>query len=280
MGAILAEDDRLSEAYDEMQQGVALARERGDRFWERRFVAGQLPALVPLGRWQEAVTVANMVLVGSFDAHESFAAQAIAPVALARGDDALLERCQAVVTELSDSTYVEQRLAAEIIVARIALEHGDYEQALAHSRGLTDEVGTTAEAIEEAYAISVEAAMALDDQAVIGELIDFVSGLAPARATPLLRAGCARLRADRAHRRQDDAAARRYEQEAIVLLRGLGARPLLAHALAERAGRTGDPDSRREAQEIYSELGAVRWLARLNESGQAPDQAEATSRTF
>ena len=34
----------------------------------------------------------------------------------------------------------------------------------------------------------------------------------------------------------------------------VGTRPLLAHALAERAARTGDPDSLREAHEIYSEL--------------------------
>ena len=49
----------------------------------------------------------------------------------------------------------------------------------------------------------------------------------------------------------------------------MGTRPLLAHALAERAARTGDPDSLREAQEIYSELGAVRGLARLNQTADS-----------
>jgi hypothetical protein len=125
---------------------------------------------------------------------------------------------------------------------------------------------------------SAEYPMALDDRTAISELIGFVSGLAPARATPLLRAGCARLQAHQAHMRLDSDAARRYEQEAIVLLRGLGTRPLLAHALAERAARTGDRDSLREAKEIYSELGAVRWLARLSESGES--QPQATSRSF
>ena len=82
--------------------------------------------------------------------------------------------------------------------------------------------------------------------------------------------------------RSERDAARRHEDDAITLLRGLGTRPLRAHALAERAGRTGDPGALRKAQEIFSELGASRWLGRLNEAAgaQVQAQAQATSRSF
>jgi hypothetical protein len=43
----------------------------------------------------------------------------------------------------------------------------------------------------------------------------------------------------------------------------------------ETAAHSG---SQREAKEIYSELRAVRWLARLSESGET--QPQATSRSF
>ena len=94
-----------------------------------------------------------------------------------------------------------------------------------------------------------------------------MSALAPARATPQLRAGRARLAAERAHRRGDAAAAERHETEAIELLRALGARPLLAQALTERARRRADADARAEARRIYTELGATRRLANIGKPG-------------
>ena len=98
------------------------------------------------------------------------------------------------------------------------------------------------------------------------------SGSSPAsrpRATPLLRAGRARLAAEQAHRRGDAAEADDREQEAIALLRSVGARPLLARALLERARRRDAPAALAEARAIYAELGASRWLARVEEPSGA-----------
>jgi hypothetical protein len=126
------------------------------------------------------------------------------------------------------------------------------------------------EATEQAYALSIETTSMLGDISAMGELEAFVAGLPRARATPLLRAGRARLQAELAHRSGDDDGAQRFEDEAIELLRSVGARPLLAQALLERARRHEDGEALAEARAIYEELGATRWLERFENQLGAP----------
>ena len=56
-----------------------------------------------------------------------------------------------------------------------------------------------------------------------------------------------------------------HQRRAIELLRSVGARPLLARALLEHGRRREDPEALAEARAIYTDLGATRWLARLDE---------------
>lgn len=86
----------------------------------------------------------------------------------------------------------------------------------------------------------------------------------PVRSTPLLRAGRARLAAAQAYRRGDEESASTHQEQAISLLRSVGARPLLASALLERAARHDDQDAAAEARVIVHELRATRWLDRLD----------------
>ena len=110
----------------------------------------------------------------------------------------------------------------------------------------------------------VEAVLARDDLDVLVELEEYVARLPPVRATVLLRAGRARLAAERAYRRGDAAGAAEFESEAIVHLRSIGARPLLARARVERSRRHDDRGALAEARSIYAELGATRWLGRVD----------------
>jgi hypothetical protein len=136
----------------------------------------------------------------------------------------------------------------------------EYGWAVVHAEGIGYE------SIEEAYALSIEAANLLGDTSPMAELYAFVADLPPARATPLLRAGRARLQAELAHRAGDENSSHLFEEEAIALLRSVGARPLLAQALLERARRHGDSEALTEARAIYEELGATRWLERIGET--------------
>jgi hypothetical protein len=105
---------------------------------------------------------------------------------------------------------------------------------------------------------------------VMADLVAFVDRLERARATPTLRAGRARVSAELAHRHGDEQAAITFEDEAIALLRTVGARPLLAATLAERAARRDDAEALDEARTIYTELGATRRLAELDAGPGVP----------
>jgi tetratricopeptide (TPR) repeat protein len=262
--------DRLGEAVEEVNDGLVLARERGDRAMERMLHSQLMPPLVALGRWDEAVRVGDALLNGQSDIDAMTAAAFLAAVAAARGDEALLERCRALAADQRGSTHVDQRVCATLTLARDALERGATDDALRLARAVLDEQTTAREYVAEAYALGIEAAIALGDEAAIAGLEAFVAALPPARATPLLRAGRARFAAEQAHRGGDTEAVERHEAEAIALLRSVGARPLLARALLEQGRRHDDPDALAEARSIYADLGAGRWLGRIEaESGVA-----------
>jgi class 3 adenylate cyclase/tetratricopeptide (TPR) repeat protein len=266
--ALSLEADRFTECVTQVDETLSLARERGDRFWEDRLLMQSVAPLVALGRWDQAVERAAMISQSGIDA--AGAAAFIGQVAAARGDDEALERCRALAEIEVDSSYVDQSATAAISLARAALERSAPGEALAQMRPVISAHSTASEVIEEGYALAIEAAFALGDEAAMVELAAVVAALPPARATTMLRAGRARLDAELAHRRGDAHGAERAEAEAIALLRSVGARPLLGRALEERAGRREDPEALDEARAIYAELGATRWLARLRDSSGVP----------
>ena len=249
--------DRLADTISEVEPGLALARERGDRFYERILLAQSLMPLVGLGRWDEAAPIGEALISGELDLVAIWAATCCAQIAGERGDDDALDRCRAIASHDWDSTHGDARASVMLLGARVALERGAAREALALARPILDIPSSPGEFLAEAFAILVAAALSIPDDAPIAELEAFVTALAPARATPQLRAGRARLAAERAQRRGDAAAAERHETEAIELLRAMGARPLLAQALTERARRRADADARAEARRIYTELGAT-----------------------
>jgi hypothetical protein len=273
LAALSLEADRFHEAVQEVEMALALARERGDRAHERRLLGQSIYPLHVLGRWSEASTVGSELLAGPRDADTVFAAAVLVSLAAARGDEPMLQRCRAIAAERRDSSYNDQRVSAEIVLARDALEQDAPADALALMRAAVDETGVSAETIEEAYALSVESVSLLGDQTAIEDLIERVSRRPPAGATPLLRAGRARLQAEFGHRRGDEQAARKYEDEAIHILRSVGARPLLARTLLERARRRPEPEALAEARTIYAELEATKWLERIGQANEVPAPA-------
>jgi tetratricopeptide (TPR) repeat protein len=266
LAAVALERDRFVDAIDEVERGLVLTRERGDRSQERRLQTQMLFPLYELGRWDEAAKIGSVLVAGPLDADAVFAAAVLAPIAAGRGDGELMDRCREIARQLHDSSYLDQRASAELVLARDALERRAPEEVLELVRGTLSQGGTGGETIEEAYALSVAAAIMLGDSAAIGELVDLVAALPPAGAKPLLRAGCARLKAEQAQRDGQIAQAGHAEEEAIRLLRAIGARPQLAEALLERARRRSDAEALAEARTIFGELGAARWLDRIDET--------------
>jgi hypothetical protein len=268
LAAIALEHDAFGEAIDEVERGLILARERGDRSHERRLLAQMIIPLYVLGRWDDAAATGTTLIAGALDVDSVFAASVMASIAVARGEEEMMSRCQAIAEQLRESSYIDQRVSAELVFARDAIERGAPGKALEVAKRAAEQGGQSGESVEEAYGLSVEAAIELGDEHAIADLIALVAALPPAGAKPLLRAGRARLEAEQAHRRGDQEGAVRSEEEAIRLLRSLEARPHLALTLLERARRRPDQEAVAQAREICRELGATRWLERIDERSE------------
>ncbi|MFL5841973.1 MAG: adenylate/guanylate cyclase domain-containing protein [Thermoleophilaceae bacterium] len=269
LAGVALESNRFQDAVAEVNEGLTLARERGDRAWESGLLSQSVAPLVTLGRWDEATAAAAPLLAAQPDLNAVVAAASIAQVAAARGDEATLERCRSVAAERGESAHIDERVTARIVLARDAVESGSLNEVLGLTRTILDEMSTGNEFREEAYALSIEAALGLGDEDAMADLEEYVASLRPSRATPLLRAGRARIRAEQAHRHGDTDAADGFEREATELLRAIGARPLLARALLERARRRDDDDPLTDARAIYADLGASRWIMRIDEVAEA-----------
>jgi class 3 adenylate cyclase/tetratricopeptide (TPR) repeat protein len=261
--SIAASDARR--ALEELAAGLRQAHERGDRLFERTLLTQQMAPLTWLGRWDEAIDVGVRIMGADQDVDALAAACFVAPIAAARGDEATRERCLAVASPAVDSASVDQRTAAGLILARAALE--DEHHAEVHR--LVDEIRATPalppEFEEEAYALSIQAAIASGEVEVLRAREAALGVMRRGRSSPLLRALRQRCVAELAHIAGDGEATRRAEAEAEALLRGVHARPRLAQALVERARRREEPQPLAEARAIYEELRASQWLARIDQ---------------
>jgi class 3 adenylate cyclase/tetratricopeptide (TPR) repeat protein len=268
LAQVSIERDRFEEAIEQVNEGLAIARDRGDRLWERQLLGQLMPPYSALGRWDEAMAVGAPLIAGQADTDAMAAMTNLILVAVARGDEATIEQCVALAVQRKDSTYVDMRASATFVLGQDAVERGAHEEALTLANAVLKEQSAASEVVEAAFALAIRAAMTIGEETNIAELEAFVAALPPARATPLLRAGRARLQAELAHRRGDEEAAAAFENEAISVLRSVGARPLLAEALFERARRQRDSEALAQARAIYAELGARRWLERIAQASE------------
>ena len=132
--------------------------------------------------------------------------------------------------------------------------------------GLAAPVGTAAVGVSERRLVSVLFAD-LVGFTTLSEHLDpeEVRELPPARATALLRAIRLRLTAEQARRGGDVARANADADEACAILEDVGARPLLARTLLERARSEQDLAALAQSRDIYAQLGATRWLERIKD---------------
>jgi class 3 adenylate cyclase/tetratricopeptide (TPR) repeat protein len=265
LASVWLEADQFEDAVNEVNEGLTRARELGDREWERPLISQMVPPLVILGRWDAAIRTAEPFFTGPTDLDAVAAAAYIAQVAAGRGDDARLEDCREIALRMDDSMHVDARVSACSVLAQCALERGAHDEALRQAQLGIAEPHVAAELREAIYGHGIDAAIALGDEDEMTALQAFVDGLPPVLAKPVLRAGRARVAAELAFRRGDRGSAETLGRQAVELLRSVGARPLLAHALLDQARRHEGKTALAEARAIYTELGAERWLARIDE---------------
>jgi hypothetical protein len=227
-------------------------------------LAGLVQCQVFLGRWREAQGSIPELLGGAQDQASIVTKLEASYLAVATGDEPLLERCVALAVEHREIPDLEYRCVALIVLARDALQRGDAGEALRLLDPVLEFVELAGEIGTAAYALATDAAFLLADDEGSSRLLAYLDALPAVRQTPVRRAQRARLLAERAHRGGDAAAANGHEAEAAELLRSVGARPLLGAALLDQVRRRADADAVAEARAIYTELGATRWLDRLD----------------
>jgi tetratricopeptide (TPR) repeat protein len=265
---------RSSESAQSLERGLLLARERGNRAWERDLLAqtAQIDAL--RGEWDHALALREELLAGGDDESARSADISIPLILAARGrsDDLQAWLARPVIT----SEWQEQRLLSE--VGRAVALHA---------------TGHAAEAADRAAAVAVQfmaphstgsALYAADvvDILLEGGHVDVLGEILAPTGTvlvPLLDGQLTCARGLVLAHRGDTGAAEELIAQGVRAIRPVGfpfalARFLLAHGtvLAQLARREEANKALYEARSIFAQLGAARWLERVD-AARPPAQA-------
>ena len=275
LASVLDIEGRYEEIEEMIERGLALARKVGHEAWATKFVSDRIPILVWLGRWDEAQEADAEV--GAMEDTANLAAMVMERAIMvllhaARGEFDLAEQAVgADVLETSEDVQAIQTLA--IARAGLALYTGKHEDAIALARraiGTRDQTGGVTQ-VESAFAIALEATVALGDVDRAGALLAEMQEGSPGSRSPYFRAEIARAEAKVAGLRGEAEIARPRFEEAVASFRGLGLRFHLAVTLAE-FGQWLETEGRfeeagpilSEAREIFEGLKATWWLDRMD----------------
>jgi hypothetical protein len=230
--------------------------------------AGAIQCLIFLGRWREAAPTIPELLQGGHDQPAIVITLDASNVAAACGDDAMLAHCVAVAGENRATADLEYRAVAHIVLAREAFERDNPREALDLLMRILAYADVAGEIGTSAYVLAVDAAFGVSSEDAVAELLASLDHLPPVRVGPVRRAQRARLLAERAHHRGEVEAAQSHEREAVELLEAVGAKPFLAGALLDIVRRRGDTEALAQVRAIYAELGATRWLERIERTAE------------
>ncbi len=260
---------RFAEAGELLEQGLAIARRRGDRQGERRLRAQRVTGLVVRGLWQEASAEVGLLQSQADDIWLFQALIMVVPILAARGEveelRSLYDRLEA---PLEWPSVEPDRNLARAIVLR---ETGHHEEAVRFARDAAASVleSGTCEA-PLFFGEAVECALGAGRAQALQELVGVVDGLPTAQLLPMLDAEAARARALLAAQQGDHATAERWFRRAIELFSEMDtpfslARVQLQYAewLSAQAGPSPAVDELcQDAAARFAELGAKPWLER------------------
>jgi hypothetical protein len=261
--------DRFQEARDAAEPGLTLATARGDRMWEEVLSLMVLTADVGLGHWDAALSRAGE-MERTADLLRLAFLPLLARIHAARGELEPLRRTLDIASGTGPTTNAEYVQGPEVARA-IALNAFDRpREALAAA--LPVALGGPEVANEdrrEAYQEAGRAALTLDDEATVEQLVSYVEELPAALRSPLLAAGAARLAAALAQRHDDPESADRHLTAAVLRLREIEAPFALGQVLLEHAelllagGREAEASALlSEAEAIFERLRARPWHER------------------
>ena len=271
-----------AEALEAIQDGLRLARERGDRPWERDLTAQLISLRVYCGEWDAALEEGDALRVQQEDSAERVAWQTRPLILAARGDsEGLTEWLR---RELPDSEWYEQSLDETAAQATALRAVGRREEAARLTAEAWQEIETTGR-IGSDLAMYLPALVdgLLEDGRGPGLAQGLLGNVAP---LPAIRGQMAWLRGALRLHAGDERAAAGCLADAVELLRPVEQPFALARALLDQGRclvRTGSPAdgerALRESKDLFAALGAAPWVAQaegaLAEQGaeMSPEQS-------
>ncbi len=268
---LLALSGRTAEAEAVIERGLALARRRGDRVWERALTTNLVSSYFVSGRWDDVErAVAEIPEEGRLtsDPVQASTMLDLAQMALYRGET---ERVAGLAAEYASWTETANRQAAAVgIQARvlIAQSEGRHDDALRDCTDILRDDATMVgpEAVEIFLACGCESAVHTADADALEELLALAAATSIDRSpsleahTLLHRSRLAALRG----------ASDPHFNEAVAALRAVGEPFWVATALLEQAewladnGGAGEIEPLlAEAREVFERLRAQPRLERV-----------------
>jgi len=271
--------DRYDDSVRMNEQGLELARRRGDRGWEQAFVSHLRGDRTHLGQWDEVLPTEDE-LADVSRANVAHGGLDIlwtgVMVNLQRGSP---EAAKQIVSHFppEPSEEIQEIAAYALARASFARAEGRPSETLAASEVVFTrlaELGTEHPFLKLMFVEELEAAFDLRDLEAVERRLRWFGDLRPADRGPLLQAQAerfgARLAAARGHADEIE----RGLKLAVALLREIGARFWLGVVLFEQgeylaqAGRTEEAEPLLdEARAIFERLEAKPWLERLDALG-------------
>ncbi len=280
LAAFASQQDRLNEVIELSAPALELARKVGDRLQEGSILAGPIPDLVLLGRWDEAVAIGEEVGSGE-DLAETvlIGLISLAPMHAFRGELDEARRVLALLPEAGSSQDVQTRTTYRVSEAPVLRAEGRFAEALAAAEeayGVRGEFGIRAPQVKEGLAEALEAAFALGNMAKVEALLGEIEAMRPGELTPYVQAQGARFGARLAAARGEQGQVEPGFSAAAERFRELSMPYLRAVTLAEQGewlvGQAREHDAKPpldEAAEIFARLKATPWLERLGRTEQA-----------
>jgi tetratricopeptide (TPR) repeat protein len=267
----LGQFDRYDDAFECVEDGIALARKVGNRQWEWRLMLESCANLVLLGRWDEA-----LARTGEIDESQPVWPlywATVAEMLVRRGEVQEAVRLADLHIRSEHAPDLQERAWHAAGSAAVLSAEGKLAEALAAAEKAVDALTVLSprhEAVKRGFVTALEAAIGLGQFDKADELLGRIDALRPGELS-------AYLDAQRSHFRARVAAARGRDREvepafksAERLFRGYGVVFWLAVAQAEHGtwlveqGRAVDAEPLlAEARETFERLGATPYLERL-----------------
>jgi tetratricopeptide (TPR) repeat protein len=263
-------EGRFAEAHQLLEEGLELARTRGDRSAERTLLSQDQSALAALGRWDDALREAAQLAEQGDDIWAAHATVTMPPVLAARGDVAGLEALMKQIgTDTGWRVFESTKAMARAAILRVTAP-GDSSALGAACEAALRLVGLQTSEFPPLFAEVIDCAFAAGEPERVEQLLRAVDELEPGQRGPLLEAEAARARARLATHNSDHESADEHYARAIALFSELETPFYLARVQLEYAELLSDAggesaagtELRQQAEAVFERLGARPWLER------------------